>query len=193
MLSYLNAEAGFIRAYGNRCLLLVFLCALTRSAEASKVSALGLSLDISPATIAVFGPPLALLLLIGLRMESDVLLMSRSAVLDELIVASRYRSRLGVMVYLLFVVPALAAAFLVSQFFLKLAATNIGCDGWHWWDHLIDFSHLGGTPSTYCIQDMTGGPWFYPPFQGYVYLAIVAYCFLLVWKISRAWPQLRGR
>ena len=78
------------------------------------------------------------------------------------------------------------------QFFTELAPSDIGCTAWRWWDHLLSFSHLAGTPSTYCIRDISGGPWFYPPFQGYIYLAIVAYCVRLVWRISSTWSQLRG-
>ena len=78
MLSYLNAETGFIRAFGNRSLLLIFLCALSRSGDhPGKASALGVSLDLNPGLIMVFGPVLALLFLISLKIESDTLLVAR--------------------------------------------------------------------------------------------------------------------
>ena len=78
MLSYMNAETGFIRAFGNRSLLLIFLCALTRGGDRfGKASALGVSLDLNPGLIVVFGPVLALLLLISLKIESDTLVVAR--------------------------------------------------------------------------------------------------------------------
>jgi hypothetical protein len=52
MLSYLTAETSFLRAFGNRGLLLILMCVLARTGEASneasdagvaKLSALGLS------------------------------------------------------------------------------------------------------------------------------------------------------
>jgi len=80
MLSYLNAETGFIRAFANRSLLLIFLCALTRGGDRfGKASALGVSLDLNPGLIVVFGPVLALLLLISLKIEADTLVVAREA------------------------------------------------------------------------------------------------------------------
>ena len=72
MLCYLAAEANFIRAFGNRSLLLIFLCTLSRTGEKmGSASALGLSLNVSPGIIVVYGPVLALFLLVALKVEAD--------------------------------------------------------------------------------------------------------------------------
>jgi hypothetical protein len=85
MLSYLNAETGFIRAFANRSLLLIFLCALTRGGDRfGKASALGVSLDLNPGLIVIFGPVLALLLLISLKIEADTLVVAREVVLPKM-------------------------------------------------------------------------------------------------------------
>ena len=84
MLSYLNAETGFIRAFANRSLLLIFLCALSRGGDRfGKASAFGVSLDLNPGLIVVFGPVLALLLLISLKIEADTLVVAREVVLPK--------------------------------------------------------------------------------------------------------------
>src|SRR5258707_5075589 len=85
MLSYLNAETGLIRAFANRSLLLIFLCALTRGGDRfGKASALGGSLDLNPGLIVVFGPVLALLLLISLQIQADTLVVSRQVGLPKI-------------------------------------------------------------------------------------------------------------
>src|ERR1035437_6897101 len=160
MLSYLNAEANFMRAFGNRSLLLIFLCALTRTASPGKLSALGVSLDLSPGVIVLFGPPLALVFLISLKVEADVLFLARETVLEEASKLSRSAARVSRWVYLLFAVPLMASAFLTLQFILKLVPSKPGCDAWSWVQQLTDFSFQGGSASTYCIRDLTEGmPW----------------------------------
>ena len=85
MLSYLNAETGLTRAFANRSLLLIFLCALSRGGDRfGKASALGVSLDLNPGLIVVFGPVLALLLLISLKIEADTLVVAREVVLPKM-------------------------------------------------------------------------------------------------------------
>lgn len=190
MLSYLNAEASFIRAFGNRCLLLIFLCALTRTSTLGKVSALGVSLAISPGVIVVLGPPLALLFLVALKLEADVLLVARESVLEESAELNRRAVKVSPWVYLLFWVPTVAVAFLTLQFILKLFPTN--CNHWNWVKQFTDFSFWTGHSSTYCIRDQEG-PWIYPPIQTYFYFVCLAACAYLTREIARDWPRLRAK
>jgi hypothetical protein len=194
MLSYLNAETGFIRAFGNRSLLLLFLCLLSRSGDHfGKASALGISLDLNPGLIAVFGPVLALLLLISLKMEADTLLLAREVVLDEATKLNRAAAKPSKWVYALFAVPCLAAVFLTIQFILKVAPSPPGCPDYDWTGKFTDFS-FRGTPSIYCIHDVTDGmPWIYPPFQPYGYFVCIAACAYLTWLIATDWPKFRGK
>jgi hypothetical protein len=194
MLSYLNAETGFIRAFGNRSLLLIFLCLLSRSGDHfGKASALGISLDLNPGLIAVFGPVLALLLLISLKMEADTLLLAREVVLEEASRLSRGTVKPSKWVYALFAVPSLAAAFMTVQFILKVAPTKPGCAGYDWTGKFTDFSFQDGTASVYCIHDVTEGmPWIYPPIQTYLYVLCVVACVYLTYLIATNWLKFRG-
>jgi hypothetical protein len=46
------------------------------------------------------------------------------------------------------------------QFLLKVFPADLGCEGWSWIRQLTDFSHQAGTPSIYCLGDLTKGtPW----------------------------------
>jgi hypothetical protein len=190
VLGYLNAESSFLRAFGNRSLLLMVLCALTRTGDDAKAGVLGLSLDINPAVIVVIGPVLALLLLISLKVEADTLLLSREVVLEE---ASKIRHRsISSWVYLLFIVPAAATAFLTLQFILKLVPSDAGCEGWGWIRQFVDFSYPGGTPSKFCIGDVKHTPWIYPPWQTYFFMFCVLCCGYLTYLIARDWPKARG-
>ena len=60
-------------------------------------------------------------------------------------------------VYLLFVVPALTAAFMTLQFILKLVPQTPGCEGWNWTQQFADFTYQPGSASTYCIRDLKEG------------------------------------
>jgi hypothetical protein len=196
MLSYLNSETGFIRAFGNRSLLLIFLCALSRGGDRfGKASAVGVSFDFNPGLIVVFGPVLALLLLISLKMESDTLLVAREFVLDKMNHLDPHATKASKWVYPLFIVPAAAASFLTVQFILNVVpATKAGCAGYVWTRKFTDFSLQGGTPSTYCIHNLTDGmPWIYPPVQTYGYIACLGACFYLTWLIAVSWAKLRPR
>jgi hypothetical protein len=193
VLAYLSAETSFLRAYGNRSLLLIVLCVLTRSGDSiAKASALGVTLDINPAVIAAFGPVLALVLLISLKVEADTLVLAREAVLEEASALNRRATPYG-WLYLLFGVPAAAAAFMALQFILKLVPSGAGCNDWSLIKQLLDFSYQGGAPSIYCIGDLAHGtPWIYPPLQTYLYIACVGGCAYLTYCIARDWPKLRG-
>jgi hypothetical protein len=193
MLPYLNAEANFIRAFGNRCLLLIFLCALTRTANPGKLSALGISLDISPGVIVVFGPLLALLLLISLKIEADGLFLARESVLEEASKIGRQAARVSWWVYPLFATPLLSCLFMTLQFLTKLVPLKPGCEGWSWVQQLTDFSFQAGSSSIYCIRDLTDGtPWIYPPAQTYLYILCFAACAYLTWRIMESWPRSRA-
>ncbi|MGR9503665.1 hypothetical protein ACU8MW_08105 [Rhizobium leguminosarum] len=191
MLSYLNAEASFIRAYGNRSLLLIFLCALTRTASSGKVSALGLSLDMSPALIVVCGPPLALLIVISLKMEADNLYVARNATLEEFSRLPQRGLNPSRWTYVLFVIPPLAALFLTIQFLFNVVPAEPGCQNWNWLRQLTDLSFQGGHPSTLCLRDQQG-PWIYPPLQSYLYIGCVLASAHLAWEVIKKWPTMRA-
>jgi hypothetical protein len=195
MLSYLNAETSFIRAFGNRSLLLIFLCALARGGDRfGKASALGVSLDLNPGLIAVFGPVLALLLLVALKVEADALLVAREVVLEEMSRLNRGAAKISGWVFLLFAVPCAAATFMTVQFILNVVPSKPGCAGYVWTRKFTDFSFQGGSPSTYCIHNLTDGmPWIYPPVQTYLYIACLAACFYLTYRIATNWAMVRPR
>jgi hypothetical protein len=192
MLSYLNAETGFIRAFGNRSLLLIFLCALSRGDHLGKASALGLSLDLNPGLIVIFGPVLALLFLISLKIESDTLLVAREFVLGKMSHLDPGATKPSRWVFLLFAVPCATATFMTVQFILNIVPSKPGCTGYVWTRKFTDFSFPGGSPSTYCIHNVTDGmPWIYPPLQTYGYVACLAACFYLTYLIARNWARVR--
>jgi hypothetical protein len=194
VLSYLAAENSFIRSFGNRSLLLLLLCAFTRTGESvAKASIIGVSVDINPAVIAAFGPVLALLLLASLKLEADNLVLAREAVLDEAN-KSTHSFRTSLSLYILMLVPTGCAVFIAMQFILKLVPETPGCTGWDWWQQLTDFSHMGGTPSVYCIGDLKkGAPWIYPPVETYFLLGCVLGCAYLTYVIIHGWRMYRGR
>src|SRR5215813_4682625 len=144
MLAYINAETGFIRSFGNRSLLLIFLCALTRSGSTfGKISGLGVSLDLNPGIIVAVGPILALLLLISLKVEADGLLLGREAVLEEASKLNPSTVKVSRWVYFLFAAPCAAATFMTLQFIFKLVPSNPGCQSWDWIRQFTDFSFQG--------------------------------------------------
>jgi len=193
MLSYLNAETGFIRAFGNRSLLLIFLCALSRSGDhPGKASALGVSLDLNPGLIVVFGPVLALLLLISLKIEADTLVVAREVVQPKISHLDPAATKASRWVFPLFAVPCAAAIFMTVQFILNVVPAKPGCTGYVWTRKFTDFSVQGGTPSTYCIHNLTDGmPWIYPPVQTYGYVVSLAACFYLTYLIASNWVRVR--
>lgn len=194
MLAYLKNETDFIRAYGNRGLLLIFLCALTRTgSNIPHASALGLTIDLNPGVIAIIGSVLSLLILISLKLESDTLMTSREAILDEFSELHASSKKIKRLVYALFVVPALCAAFFFLQYVLKVARIDAagGCS-YKWQQHFIDWSGSAGA-SIYCIGNKTEGmPWIYPPWQTYFYIIIVILCGLLSYQICASWQKYRG-
>lgn len=198
MLSYLTAESGFLRAYGNRSLLLLLMCVLVRTGDvggqagsgAPKVSALGLSIDINPAVLLWFGPFVALLLVVSLKMEADTLRIARAAVLDE---SSKLKMRIKVSTWILvlFYTPTLAAAYLTLQFVLKLFPGG-DCATWNWVRQFYDFGGWA-RPSIYCLGDITKGtPWVYVPVQTWVYVMCVAACAYLTRRMELDWKLSRG-
>jgi hypothetical protein len=193
MLSYLNAETSFIRAFGNRSLLLIFLCALSRGGDRfGKASALGVSLDLNPGLIAVIVPVLALLLLISLKVEADALLVARETVLDEMRGLNRGATRASWWALPLFAVPFATATFMTVQFILNVVPAKPGCTGYVWTKKFTDFSVQGGTPSASCIHNLTDGmPWIYPPVQTYLYIACLGACLYLTCLIAMNWIKAR--
>jgi hypothetical protein len=193
MLSYLNAETSFIRAFGNRSLLLILLCVLSRNGDRfGKASALGVSLDLNPGLIAVFGPVLALLVLISLKIEADTLLVAREFVVEKMRYLDPRATRPSKWVFLLFAVPCATATFMTVQFILNVVPAKPGCAGYVWTRKFTDFSVQAGSPSTYCIHNLTDGmPWIYPPVQTYGYVACLAACLYLTYRIAANWAKLR--
>lgn len=151
MLAYLNNEVNFLRTFGTRSLLLLFLCALSRSgAGIPHASALGLTIDINPGVIAIIGPLLSLLLLYSLKLEANSLRMARLPILNEfedLHGVARYKPGA---IYLLFCVPIGCAVFLFIQYVLKVTLVSRTCGQWQW--HFIDWGSPFGA-SKYCIGD----------------------------------------
>lgn len=190
MQSYLTAESTFLRAFGNRCLLLIFLCVLSRMGmPGGKASILGLSIDISQGTIVVLGPVLALGLLLSLRMEAENLMIARNDLLSQNQRAPKIR--IGWWIYFLFALPTLTAAFLSWQYFTNLVPATADCPTFNRLRLLMDFG-LGGFPTKYCIADITAGmPWIYPPLQSYVYILIVAGCGYISYLLCREWSKYR--
>ena len=190
MLVYLNNEVNFLRAFGTRSLLLLFLCALSRSgAGIPHASALGLTIDINPGVIAIIGPLLSLLLLYSLKLEADSLRMARLSILKEfedLHAVARYKPGA---IYLLFCVPTACAVFLFIQYILKVTLVSRTCGEWQW--HFIDWGSPFGA-SKYCIGDKTEGmPWIYPPWQTYAYILMIAAMGFLIYRLSKDWTRYR--
>lgn len=193
MLAYLTYENAFIRSYANRSLLLIFLCALTRTATGSgNGSFLGVALPLDPGNVAAFGPPLALLMLIASKIESDNLHLARLAVLEEASKLPRVK-RPKFWILVLFALPLAAGAFMLVQFVGNLVpADNVGCS-YPRVSHFIDLKHPGGTPSIWCIGDQTkNSPWIYPPFQAWTYCVCLALGSRLTYDIARTWGRARG-
>lgn len=190
MLSYISAENSLLRSLGNRCLLLVFLCILTRTGQvAGKASAFGISLEISQGTIVVWGPILAFLILASSKLEADSLVIARRDILEE----SRKFGPMKVSpsAYGLFVIPTISAVFFVVQFFLEVVPAIEGCSGFRSSRYLWDMA-LFAQPTTYCIRDITENmPWIYPPFQTYAAFAFVVGCAWLSYSLSRDWKRYR--
>lgn len=196
MQSYLSAESTFLRAFGNRCLLLLFLCALCRTGSTTgKASALGLSIDVSPGIIVILGPILAFLFLISLKLEADNLMVARHDLLNQNLRAPKIR--VGWWLYGLFALPTATAVFLFWQYLMELvpaataSAPGADCNTFDRFRYFGDFG-LGGFPTKYCINDITAGmPWIYPPFQTYGYILIIAGCGYLTYLLCRDWSKYR--
>jgi hypothetical protein len=198
VLSYLTAESSFLRAYGNRSLLLLLMCVLVRTGNAggqadgsiAKISALGLSADINPAVVLWFGPVVALLMVISLKMEADTLRVAREVVLEE---AGGLKMRITVSwwTYVLFYTPTVVAAYMTLQFVLKLFPGS-DCANWSWLRQFYDFGGWG-EPSIYCFGDLKKGtPYVYPPIQTWFYIGCVITCAYLTYRMGREWKRSRG-
>jgi hypothetical protein len=191
MVAYLNNEVNFLRAFGTRCLLLVFLCALSRTgADIPHASALGLTIDINPGVIAIIGPMLSLFLLCALKLEADSLRMARLSILSEFEDLHRVTKYKPGAIYLLFCVPLGCAVFLFIQYVLKVTLVSRTCGDWQW--HFIDWGSPFGA-SKYCIGDKTAGmPWIYPPWQTYAYLLVIAGMVFVTYRLAKEWTRYRG-
>lgn len=192
MLSYLSVENNFVRAFGNRSLLLFFLCVITRTADIEgTASALGISVNISQGLIVVLGPILALMLMASLKLEADNLLAARASVVSDR--EGLHVRRVSPFIYGLFVFPAIAALFFVIQFYQNLVPADAACPTFDRLRYFWDFFHLqGGFATRYCIRDITKEmPWIYPPLQLYLNVACTAACAWLGYRIGRDWTKFR--
>lgn len=191
MLSYLTAENAFLRTLGNRCLLLLFLCALTRTGQATgNGSFLGISISVSQGLIIVGGPILAILFLLSTKLESDNLEIARYEIIDE--IRGKGKRKNGGLPHLLFAFPTLAAIFFIVQFSTDLVPASSPCIGFDHARFLYDFSLQAGFASKTCIQDVKDNmPWIYPPLQLYFNFMIVIACGWLSWALARQWSKYR--
>jgi hypothetical protein len=159
------------------------------------------SLDLNPGLIVVFGPLLALLLLISLKIEADTLVVAREVVLPKMSSLDPAATKASRWMFVLFAVPCATAIFMTVQFILNVVPSKPGCAGYVWTRKFTDFSIQGGSPSTYCVRNLTDGirnltdgmPWIYPPVQTYGYVACLAACFYLTYRIARNWAKVRPR
>jgi hypothetical protein len=188
MLAYLSAENAFLRTLGNRSLVLLFLCALTRTGQAAGSGAfLGISIALSQGVIIVGGPILAILFLLSTRLESDNLEIARFEILDEIREKGQKRKN-SVLPYILFAFPTIAAGFLVVQFGIDLVPAAEPCPGFDHARFLYDFS----LQSKLCVHDVTDNmPWIYPPLQLYFYLLLLVVCGWLSWSLGLQWGRQR--
>lgn len=194
MLSYLTAEAAFVRAFCNRSLLLIFLCALTRTGEKlGNASALGLSLNINPGIIVIFGPLLVVFLLVGLKIEADSLRVARDVVLSEATSLPASLKRPGIAVLALFFVPVMSTVFFIIQYLLNVVPHGTACNQ-YFWKQFYDPEYLMiGTASTYCVGNISDNmPWIYPPFQIYLYLICLIGSIRMSYAIAKQWSQARA-
>jgi len=198
LLSYLTAEIRFLRSFGNRCLLLLLMCVLLRTGNVAahatggiaKLSAPGLSVDINPAIVLWFGPVVALLIVLSLKLEADALHLARKVALNE---SSELNGRVTTSwwTYVLFCIPTIVAGYMTLQFVLKLFP-GANCANWSWLRQFYDFAGWA-KPSIYCLGDLTQGtPWVYIPVQTWIYVACVAACAYLTYFMSADWKQSRS-
>ncbi|WP_140942217.1 hypothetical protein [Prosthecodimorpha hirschii] len=196
MLSYLSAENGFLKTFGNRCLILLFLAILVRTGGelGGKASALGISLDITQGAILSVSPILTLLFMTSLKLEADNLREARKAVTSDF---ENYKYRFGknpVIWYFLFLFPAVESLFFTYQFVINLIPASETCAGFSRLRQLTDFSLLSGGPSMFCIGDRAEKmPWIYPPLQSHIYILCTAATGFIGYRIARDWPKFRGR
>ena len=85
---------------------------------AERVSVLGLSIDISPGIIVIFGPLLSLLVLLSLKMEADNLVVGRLSVLDDAQSVKPLFQRTELSVRVLFLAPLIALLFFFVQYLI---------------------------------------------------------------------------
>ena len=191
MLPYLTAENAFVRTLGNRCLLLLFLCALTRTGSAAGTGSFqGISVQVSQGLLIVAGPVLALFLLLASKLESDNLEVARREVAAACGAGARRAG--GILPHALFTIPTLAAAFLVVQFWTDLVPASVPCPGFDHMRFAYDASLQGGFASKLCIGDVTADmPWIYPPSQLYAYGAVLLGCAWLSVRLSHQWLRSR--
>jgi len=97
------------------------------------------SLDLNPGLIVVFGPVLALLLLISLKIEADTLVVAREVVLPKMSHLDPAATKASRWVFPLFVVPCAAATFMTCNSSSTSCRSKPGCAGYVWTRKFTDF------------------------------------------------------
>lgn len=195
MPTYLAAESAFLRSLSNRFLFLLFVAALTRMGGdviKGNAAVMGVSLQISQGWLIVAGPVICLLFALVMDNEAESLTVSRYSVLAE-VSERRYPGKRSWLPRILFFSPAAFCLFFTAQFVSNLIPADMSCADHGSLKMLIDFTHVSGCPSIFCIGDVTRNmPWIYPPIQTYLYLAVVVWCVYIGIQTTRTWSKFRG-
>lgn len=195
MIAYLASESNFLRSAANRCLLLLFLAALTRmggDSVSGNANVMGVTVQISQGLLIVAGPIIAMLFALLLKYEVNSLELGRYTILNEVSGTSRHRPSQGV-AYALLLVPPIASAFFTIQFVENLIPANAACNDFVRARMLYDLSLGNGQASIFCIGDVTKNmPWIYPPYQTYVYIILTIVSVYISAQAIRSWNKFRG-
>lgn len=195
MPTYLAAESAFLRSLSNRFLLLFFLAALTRmggDVVKGNAAVMGISLQISQGWLIVAGSVICLLFALLMENEAESLTVSRYSVLEDFS-QRRYLRKQSWLPRVLFFSPAAFSLFFTVQFISNLIPADMSCADYKRLNMLIDFTHVSGSPSIFCIGDVTENmPWIYAPIQTYVYLALFVWCVYIGIQTTGTWLKFRG-
>lgn len=192
MIGYLKDESQFLKTLGNRCLLLLFLAALTRvgHVQSGNVGLLGVSVSVSQGYIIIGGPVICLLMLSSLYPESRMLLVGRGLLGEEVkYLPTNVLYKLSAVS--MFYFPCLAASFFVIQYVTNLVPASETCV-FSRLRHFYDVT-LWASPSMFCIGDrVIDMPWIYTPIQVWLYLGFVLLCGFVGEAMRRDWMRNRA-
>ncbi|RUX20703.1 hypothetical protein EOA23_27765 [Mesorhizobium sp. M2A.F.Ca.ET.042.01.1.1] len=195
MIAYLASESSFLRSAANKCLLLLFLAALTRmggDTVSGNANVMGVTVQISQGLLIVAGPIISVLIALLMKYEVNSLELARYTILDEISGTSRRRPSQGV-AYALLLLPPIASAFFTIQFVENLIPANAACNDFVRARMLYDFSLGNGEASIFCIGDVTKNmPWIYPPYQTYLYVILAIVSLYVSTQAIKSWNKFRG-